>query len=285
LFLHLGDFDYDDVNDLGRRINAIGKVLGSSAQAEQYDFVIWISSKPWIEEVDVQSDSWARSALERQGLSDYISETVGRGPQNLLAISSDAHMLAFDDGTNTYYGKSNEATPSFPILQSGPLDRMGDAKGGPFTEGCFATDLQRNHQYSTLSFEFPDPSDEQHESTEEACLTIRAYSVERHKDEIFSKTLCGAIFQPSEKDVRRGTCDISRFSKQVNFYFFFACGWLALSTGMIQQPYGACHGVVGILILWIGSLVALWVDRLYPWSKALSTWTRCLSRLLYFCNR
>ncbi|GKY96601.1 hypothetical protein MPSEU_000619700 [Mayamaea pseudoterrestris] len=120
-------------------------------------------------------------------------------------------MLAFDDGSNTYYGDgggSSTGAYSFPILMSGPLDRLGSAKGGPFSDGCHAVDYERNHQYSVIEYQ---PSDSSADGT--ACLLIRAYSIDYFgtKSVVFTKQLCGQIFQPS--DPGAGSCQGSALSR------------------------------------------------------------------------
>ena len=160
-----------------------------------YDFVVWASTVPWIGPPEQGDDSWMGHANDRAELSEFISQVVTN--QNLLAISADAHMVAFDDGRNTYYGTSTNATTSFPILQSGPLDRLGSNKGGPFSDDCHTVRYERNHQYSTIGFEFGD----------EACLEITSYRVDdKSKETIVSKRLCGEIFGSTE-NAGTGTCD------------------------------------------------------------------------------
>ena len=89
--------------------------------AANYDFVIWLNSKPWIGEIEAGSDKWWGYSEDRKELSEWIAETVGSadGPQNLLAVSADAHMVAYDDGRNTFYGDVEDSETfisSFPIL-------------------------------------------------------------------------------------------------------------------------------------------------------------------------
>eukprot|EP00977_Amphora_coffeiformis_P005849 scaffold1225_cov164-Amphora_coffeaeformis.AAC.25 len=219
--------------------------LAELAQAAEYDFVVWLSTKPWIGELIPDEDYWVGYENERHDLSEYISKALGE-TQNLLAVAADAHMVAFDDGTNTYYGSSEEPMPSFPILQTGPLDRMGNTKGGPFTEGCYATDLQRNHQYSTLSFEMPVDEDA------EACIQIISYRVDTSKSEIFSKKLCGKFFKPSTKDVRVGTCEIRRFSTESNAWLGLSIA-LTLTASVVAAVYFGCvQCLVITLVLWFG---------------------------------
>jgi len=189
------------------------------SQAANYDFVVWVTTKPYIGVADLGADRWAGQVGSRRALSEFISQHIGKtdGPQNLIAVSADAHMLAFDDGTNTYYGETAETVaPSFPILQSGPLDNYGSAKGGPFTEGCFSKEYQRNHQFSTIRFEFPAAG----QTTGEACMNIDAHRVDdvtRTSQVVFSKRLCGQIFSHSHVGVREGTCDIELLPKTSRF--------------------------------------------------------------------
>ena len=50
-------------------------------------------------------------------------------------VSGDSHMVAIDDGSNTDYSTTGNA--SFPLLQAAALDRPGSVKGGPYSEGAF----------------------------------------------------------------------------------------------------------------------------------------------------
>ncbi len=50
---------------------------------------------------------------------------------NLLMVSGDAHMLAYDDGSHTDYSGRGET--AFPLLQAAALDRKPSVKGGPYS--------------------------------------------------------------------------------------------------------------------------------------------------------
>jgi hypothetical protein len=160
--------------------------------ANNYDFVVWLSSKPWIGPTDVGGDNWQGFAKDRQELSDHIARHIGGGKQNLLVVSSDAHMIAYDDGTNTAYNTNKTFSAGFPILQSGPLHNVGSTKGGPFSEGCFTYKMEMNNQYSTIDFDFVEPAN--------PCLTIKTFSmVSASLEEVlFEKKLCGEIFAPKD---------------------------------------------------------------------------------------
>lgn len=99
------------------------------AAADDYGLVVWIQGAPWVGEADPTSDTWAGYAEERAVIADKIAEL---DVDNLLMVSGDAHMLAYDDGTHTDYSASGNA--SFPLLHAATLDRKGGIKGGPYTE-------------------------------------------------------------------------------------------------------------------------------------------------------
>jgi hypothetical protein len=149
------------------------------ANSGNYDFVIWFTTKLWIAEDAApgsSDDAWKAYPLDRQELSDWIEQKVPKN--NLLAIASDAHMIAFDDGSNTYYGTNTSGSvPSFPILQTGPFDRMAIFKGGPFTEGCTGYAFERNHQYSVIEFLLEDESSSS-SPDRTFCMEIRTYRIE-----------------------------------------------------------------------------------------------------------
>lgn len=171
------------------------------ANASSYDFVVWVTPSPWIGPYK-KDDTWWGHPEDRSELSDFITSTIGGsgGAKNLLALSSDAHMLGFDDGRNSYYGTAleNGTSPSeifsFPVLQSGPMDRMGSAKGGPYSDGCNTMRMQRNHQYSTLDFQFDDKG---------ACMVIKSFrmsgsSESSTKKDMLYKKICGTTFTSIE---------------------------------------------------------------------------------------
>ena len=91
---------------------------------------VWVSSVPWI--AAEGDDSWAGYPQERRELADFVARA---GIDSLLMVSGDAHMVAIDDGTNNRY--STSGARGFPVLHAAALDRRGDVKGGPFSEGAF----------------------------------------------------------------------------------------------------------------------------------------------------
>lgn len=99
------------------------------SRADDYGLVVWVNGSPWVGKADPTSDSWPGFAEERAMIADTIAE---HDVDNLLMVSGDAHMLAYDDGTHTDYSSSGNA--GFPLLQAAALDRKGGIKGGPYTE-------------------------------------------------------------------------------------------------------------------------------------------------------
>jgi len=217
------------------------------SKAYTYDYVIWVSSKPWIGPSIDNDDAWYGYTSDREQLSEFISSTLGGkdGPQNLLVLSSDAHMVAYDNGTNTYYGSeststtttttTNSDTMSFPILMSGALDRPGSVKGGPFTDGCYALKWERTHQFSTITFEFfgKDDSDSDNIKNSEHCIQIDTYRAidffGQDSEKLLTKRLCGGkLFVPaatSQAD-KVGVCEIEKLW-EVNVSLAIAVGIMA----------------------------------------------------------
>jgi PhoD-like phosphatase len=94
--------------------------------------VVWVNPDPWISPADSGRDDWGGYARERRVIADAIAAV---GTHNLVMLSGDAHMVALDDGTNSDYSTNGGA--GFPVLQAAALDRRGDVKGGPYSDGTF----------------------------------------------------------------------------------------------------------------------------------------------------
>ena len=98
------------------------------SRADRYGLVVWVNGAPWVGKADPTSDTWSAFAEERAMISDAIARLE---VDNLLMVSGDAHMLAYDDGTHTDYSRSGDA--GFPLFHAASLDRKGSIKGGPYT--------------------------------------------------------------------------------------------------------------------------------------------------------
>jgi PhoD-like phosphatase len=100
---------------------------------------VWVNSVPWIA-VD-GTDSWAGYPRERRELADFVSRSR---IDNLVMLAGDAHMIAIDDGTNNRFATRGDR---FPVIHAAALDRRGDRKGGPYSEGAFPG----SGQFGTMS--------------------------------------------------------------------------------------------------------------------------------------
>jgi phosphodiesterase/alkaline phosphatase D-like protein len=107
-------------------------LLGELRQADRWGLVVWVNPDPWIAPADPARDDWGGYADERRTIADAIAAA---GVDNLVMVSGDAHMVAIDDGTNSDYATDGGA--GFPILHAAALDRPGNVKGGPYSEGSF----------------------------------------------------------------------------------------------------------------------------------------------------
>lgn len=94
--------------------------------------VVWASSSPWIETATETSDAWGGYAAERAQVATMVRD-LGIGDR-MLMVAGDAHMAAFDDGSNAAYAGPGSG---FPVAHGGALDRPGGTKGGPFSGGTF----------------------------------------------------------------------------------------------------------------------------------------------------
>ncbi len=94
--------------------------------SKTHALVLWINPVPWVS--DSGDDTWAGYPDERAELAQVIADN---DIENLVMIAGDAHMVAYDDGSNTNY--SSEPGPGFPLLHAAALDRPGSFKGGPYS--------------------------------------------------------------------------------------------------------------------------------------------------------
>ncbi len=102
------------------------------AGRDDYALTVIVNQVPWVTAAEPGADYWGGYTFERQAIADFIAE---HDIDNILMVAGDAHMVAIDDGTNTDYSATGNA--SFPLLQAAALDRPGSVKGGPYSEGAF----------------------------------------------------------------------------------------------------------------------------------------------------
>ncbi|HLN77694.1 MAG TPA: alkaline phosphatase D family protein [Nocardioidaceae bacterium] len=103
-------------------------LLGELARADRYGLVVWANPDPWVAAPNPAGDTWGGFARERRVIADAIAENK---VDNLLMVSGDAHMLAYDNGEHTDYASSGRA--AFPLFQAAALDQAPSIKGGPYT--------------------------------------------------------------------------------------------------------------------------------------------------------
>lgn len=102
------------------------------AASQTHALVVWMNPSPWIGEANPSGDGWAGFADERRHIADVLSDAA---VENVLMVSGDAHMLGFDDGSNSGY--ASDGSPGFAVFQTAALDRPGNVKGGPYSGGAF----------------------------------------------------------------------------------------------------------------------------------------------------
>jgi phosphodiesterase/alkaline phosphatase D-like protein len=97
-----------------------------------YPVIVWVNSQPWISKSGDGAIGWGAYATEREEIATFIADHDIRG---LMMLSGDAHMLAIDDGSNSNYATTGDA--SFPVFHAAALDRPGAEKGGPYSHGAY----------------------------------------------------------------------------------------------------------------------------------------------------
>eukprot|EP00571_Detonula_confervacea_P003111 CAMPEP_0172319200 /NCGR_PEP_ID=MMETSP1058-20130122/37084_1 /TAXON_ID=83371 /ORGANISM="Detonula confervacea, Strain CCMP 353" /LENGTH=1125 /DNA_ID=CAMNT_0013034199 /DNA_START=97 /DNA_END=3474 /DNA_ORIENTATION=+ len=233
------------------------------SRAANYDFVVWVTTRPWTDPVKVGSDSWGGFVSDRDELSAHIASTIGAGPRNLLVLSGDNHMVAFDDGSSTDYSGQDDNPGGFPLLHSGPLTNYG---GGMvdffkrdthyFTDGCMATNSELNYQFSTVDFYFPEREDRY------GCMRIKSYSKDS-SNVIFEKELCGRVMKYGTPE--QDTCTLEKLTVPTQFFFIAAAGFILLNgilasffLGINRFPLALSYVGLEILyyLLTIGAAIA-----------------------------
>ena len=208
------------------------------SQAENYDFVIWVTTRPWTDPAKVGSDTWGGFVSDRDELSSYIASTIGSGPRNLFVLSGDNHMVAFDDGSSTDYSGQDRNPGGFPLLHSGPMTNYGSGvvdffnpSANYFTDGCMAFNSELNHQFSTLTFTFP---------RDEPCIQIRSYSKDS-SNVIFEREICGETMRYGTPE--EDTCTLKKLTVPTQYVFIAAAGLIVLSAFLATWFLGfsRCH--------------------------------------------
>lgn len=128
--------------------NAQKSMMGSNQKAwfkqellsgkSQNQLIFWVSSVPWNGPAVAGEDHWAGYTTEREEIANFIA---GNEINHLVILSGDAHMLAFDDGSNSNFatvaGHTGSDVKGMPIFHAAALDRPGSTKGGAFSHGLF----------------------------------------------------------------------------------------------------------------------------------------------------
>jgi hypothetical protein len=219
------------------------------SKAEDYDFVIWVTPSTWMGDVDLTQNDWTGRPADRVEFSKFISALPS---QNILALSAGTEMFAFDDGSHTAQGNfsQGQTVMSFPLLMSGPVDRLGRVVDARYSEGCSTWLYERNHIYSVIDFR-------ENEETFEPCLRLRSYRVTDvigAKELLLEKEMCGTIFSPLNKDPESGSCQAERFSSNVELMATTAVGLLAANVVLV---FFVGDGFIGGIIMMIMTLLGV----------------------------
>lgn len=126
------------------------------AGKRQTDWVIDILSKSdadlfiietgnnWI---GTSAEGWDKSGGERERIMAAIYDL--HLEDNVIFVAGDAHMLAYDDGTNNKYSNPDPVNRNGCwVFQCSSFDSAPSVKGGPYSGGTF----QGRGQYATMEF-------------------------------------------------------------------------------------------------------------------------------------
>ncbi len=102
------------------------------AARDRYPLTLLVTSVPWIGPDGDGAEGWGEYATERRELSRFIADN---SIENVVMLAGDAHMVAFDDGSNSDYSGTGRA--AVPVLHGAALDRPGKVKGGPYSHGAY----------------------------------------------------------------------------------------------------------------------------------------------------
>lgn len=146
------------------------------AAGDRYPLTVWINPVPWIEAETAGSDRWGGFAVERAEIAQFIADHNLH--EKLIMLSSDAHMMAADDGSYSGYA-SAEIRAGFPVIHAAALDRAGDYKGGPYRLGARPGTMQ--YGLLTLTDECADRIDVEFEalgSLDQAVVSDTDYNID-----------------------------------------------------------------------------------------------------------
>ncbi len=119
-----------------------------------YGMMVMVSSKPWTGAEDREKCcKWMNYPEERVEVAEMIKAS---GATNVIMTAGDAHMVAYDDGSNTDFAAGGGA--GIPLMHSAPLHQVNSFKGGPYSEGCFSREVTTGEYmawYMTFGQEAP----------------------------------------------------------------------------------------------------------------------------------
>jgi len=100
-----------------------------------HQLIVWVSAMPWLGDLvepGKLGDGWWSYTAERRELSDYI-QSLGL-TNKVVMLNGDAHMIAYDDGSNNRY--ASNGGKGFAIALSASFVSRPQTKGmTPYSQG------------------------------------------------------------------------------------------------------------------------------------------------------
>jgi len=96
--------------------------------------VFWVCPTPWVAATTANADHWGGFNTERKEISDFIQS---HGIAAVIRLSTDAHMVALDDGTNDLF-TTDTVGNKLVTFHAAPLRQSGSIKGGSYSHGTYS---------------------------------------------------------------------------------------------------------------------------------------------------
>eukprot|EP01062_Namystynia_karyoxenos_P039771 TRINITY_DN28928_c0_g1_i1.p1 TRINITY_DN28928_c0_g1~~TRINITY_DN28928_c0_g1_i1.p1 ORF type:complete len:635 (+),score=96.85 TRINITY_DN28928_c0_g1_i1:72-1907(+) len=210
------------------------------ASAGNYALLVLLLGTPWVGKEKPGDDGWFGHTAAREWLSQRIAAARSAGGPvggyaNIIAIAGDAHMAAFDDGSHTDYSGTGNA--GIPLIHAAPLDRIGKAKGGPYSAGCYGWSVKNTHQYAVLRI-----SDNGGAAPDAVCIDVEL----RSAGELMwaSGPRCGPLVQLGRGAPGNGTCTIKTMPPaELALCVLATVAWGAtlIVAGVLHCSNGCCR--------------------------------------------
>jgi hypothetical protein len=221
-------------------------IFSELANASSYGMLVLVSSQPWIGGETVGDTNWLSYGKTRERLANAVAAS---NVTNMIMLAGDAHMIAYDDGTNSDYNTIG-GSAGFPVFQSASLDRPGSSKGGPFSVGCYAYRIGMTNQYSTMKFT---------DTGSAVCIDVKGFRAAdqfTRRQEVASYSACTPTTKKGTPG--NGSCSIPNFPTWTVsglLVVYIVAGCLLLIAIILISPRKCCAKAAVPRVRLFGSII------------------------------